>query len=130
MDTAEPIAHIIKIKTMQTHNGFSLFIIFFLFSSSYPLPHIYKLNSSIYTCYCILTMNIRRKVMGGVLSYSLHDVEKYLKEERSTFLLEEYIMKSCPSTLYYKDEYMYEEMCIYICMSICMNICMYASSCM
>ena len=109
MDTAEPIAHIKIIRTMQIHSGFLLSIIFFLFSSSYPLPHIYKLNITIYTCYCILTMNIGRKVVDGILSYSLQDVEKYLKEERATFFIEEYMMKSCPSTLHYKDDYMYEE---------------------
>jgi len=94
---------------MQTHSGFLFSVIFSLFSGSYPLPYIYKLNTSIYTCYYILTMNIRRTVVDEIISYSLQDVEKYLKEERGTFILGEYMMSSCPHTLHYKDDYMHED---------------------
>lgn len=54
-------------------------------------------------------MNIERRNNDGIVSYSMQDIERYLQTEKPTFMMEDYVMKSCPFVLHYKDGYMYEE---------------------
>ena len=54
-------------------------------------------------------MDIRFINEGGVLSYFISDIEGYIKQERSTFILDEYVFMDYPGKLFYNEEYIHED---------------------
>lgn len=54
-------------------------------------------------------MNIRVANDRGVRSYYLKDIETFLKDERSSFMLDDYILCGCPSKLVYNDNVIHED---------------------
>ena len=54
-------------------------------------------------------MDIETRNIDGFVSYSAKDIEHLLKQERSVFMLDEYVYQSCPKTIYKKDGFIYED---------------------
>lgn len=54
-------------------------------------------------------MNIGVRKSGPIRCYSLMDIESILKQERGTFMLDQYILSGCPSALTYDEEYIHED---------------------
>ena len=54
-------------------------------------------------------MDIKVRSKDGVVCYKISDVEYCLKQESSSFYLDEYVFTGCPSALNYDDEFIHEE---------------------
>tara|TARA_B110000008_G_scaffold278580_1_gene322840 strand:- start:4272 stop:4835 length:564 start_codon:yes stop_codon:yes gene_type:complete len=54
-------------------------------------------------------MDIATQNIDGFVSYSANDMERLLKQERSIFMLDDYVFRSCPKTIYRKDGFIFED---------------------
>lgn len=54
-------------------------------------------------------MDIRVRKRDGLRCYNISDMEEYIKRERSIFMLDDYTIRLCPTTLHYDNEYMHED---------------------
>lgn len=73
-------------------------------------------------------MDIRSRNVNGIVSYCVEDIEKAIKRDRMTFLMDDTTYRCCPKTIYEKDGWIHEDSLIdlmtYLYKTECLVMCL------